>query len=613
MSDAPNQAPSPLAAAIEGAPVVAEAAADIQPDEPKRRRGGPGLGLPEGCPVQALGIDGSDLVLLSASGQLIRQAAGKMTSSAVIEVLFAGHYDELAGMWPKLKWDKESGAWEPTGDPHYAQARRALIDACAYRGIWGGHDRMRGVGTWRGDDDELILHQGDRIFVSAAPHAPDDSPRIERPGLIGKHVYPAGPEQPRQAGAAGVPGAAAQELLDLFGRWNWRRGDIDARLLLGWVGCAILGGALDWRPHIWLTGPTGNGKSTLQDDVLRVVLDDAVIGDQDTTAAAVRAQLGTGCLPIMLDEKDPGGNDSRLQEMIRVIRVAASGGRASRSSAGHEQHQTRIASAALLASSLVPPLEPEDRNRLAILELLPLAPGGTVPAIDKRRLRQLGAELRLQLLLGWPQWRQRVTWWREAMQSRDHNGRGAAVYGTLLAAADMLTAQLLPESLAAVEPLLDELSAEAISDQRGDVSDQQLCLDRLLQARIEWSKSSPRGSIGQLALDVVGDPGDDARHRALKEHGVMIERRKNGGGAWLLVANRHSMLDEVVFRNTKWSGGVWRQSLERLEGAEVAGNRRMGAVSPRCLALPIDRHLLCPAPLEGEQVSRAGEADDVGF
>jgi predicted ATPase len=33
--------------------------------------------------------------------------------------------------------------------------------------------------------------------------------------------------------------------------------------VLGWIAAATIGGALDWRPSLWITGDLSTGKSTL--------------------------------------------------------------------------------------------------------------------------------------------------------------------------------------------------------------------------------------------------------------------------------------------------------------------------------------------------------------
>ena len=47
---------------------------------------------------------------------------------------------------------------------------------------------------------------------------------------------------------------------------------MDGKRFLGWMVSAIVGGALEWRPHIQLTAPSGQGKSWLLREVLSVLM-----------------------------------------------------------------------------------------------------------------------------------------------------------------------------------------------------------------------------------------------------------------------------------------------------------------------------------------------------
>jgi ABC-type multidrug transport system fused ATPase/permease subunit len=53
-------------------------------------------------------------------------------------------------------------------------------------------------------------------------------------------------------------------LLQALQSWNWDRGELDARLALGWLMTALVGGALEQRPVVYVVGTEGAGKSTLQ-------------------------------------------------------------------------------------------------------------------------------------------------------------------------------------------------------------------------------------------------------------------------------------------------------------------------------------------------------------
>jgi hypothetical protein len=128
--------------------------------------------------------------------------------------------------------------------------------AAAMAGIFDPQGKSRGTGAHLTENGELVIHCGDKIYVTGE-HA-----GYQDPGLIDGYVYPAGPSRPRpdpleQSSAAG------EILLAHLKAWSWFREVEDPMLALGWIGCALVGGALDWRPHAWITGGSGTGKSTL--------------------------------------------------------------------------------------------------------------------------------------------------------------------------------------------------------------------------------------------------------------------------------------------------------------------------------------------------------------
>ncbi|WP_163571449.1 hypothetical protein, partial [Klebsiella pneumoniae] len=67
----------------------------------------------------------------------------------------------------------------------------------------------------------------------------------------------------------------AHDLIAAFQSWKWERPLLDPILLLGWIGAAFLGAALDWRPALFITGDYGQGKSTLQ-AIIKEVIGDAL-------------------------------------------------------------------------------------------------------------------------------------------------------------------------------------------------------------------------------------------------------------------------------------------------------------------------------------------------
>ena len=199
-------------------------------------------------PITALGHANGMYFYLDAEGQY-----RKLTAPEHVKLTLAGMLGrKINAAWdfyPKIQKMTEDGPEYSTKDWDVAQLAQDLMRACAAEGIWRELDRVRGPGGWRdGETGALVLHAGDRLYTSDGEAAL---------GKRGQHVYTAGEKQPAPGAAPEARDrlhAPAGELLTLLMGWNWARDDLDPYLALGWVLCGIMGGALDWRPAIWVTG-----------------------------------------------------------------------------------------------------------------------------------------------------------------------------------------------------------------------------------------------------------------------------------------------------------------------------------------------------------------------
>jgi hypothetical protein len=420
-------------ALVQAAPVTAPAEGED--------RGGGGDGgwyesrLPAECPVTPLGVTGQIHHYLDALNQH-REISARDHSRLALLSLFGHRTELLYQHWPRTNDKGATTGWKPE------LVAEALVAETARKGVIDVHDKVRGVGAWSGDDGELVLHCGDKVLQGASPvpdDAADDPPRWRAPGAIGEHIYPAGPPRPRPADgyAAGGSGGPAASLLQMLEGWNWGRSDVDPMLLLGWVMAALVGGALKWRPAVWVTGDRGTGKSTLHDLLKLVFGQGGIFSVSDSTAAGIRQHTGHASLPVAIDELEADDDNRRAKQVIELARLAASGAVTYRGGADHQGREFTIRSAFLFSSILVPPLSGQDRSRLAILELQELGRNAAPPRLDARKLRMLGQLLRARWLQQWRRWPETLEAWRAALTEAGHGGRGADQYGTLLAAADL--------------------------------------------------------------------------------------------------------------------------------------------------------------------------------
>lgn len=566
---------------------AAKAARTRGGERPPARDREPPDGMPEECPVRPLGVNGRTRYYLDAERQIQDLPAREHVRT---EILGLFHGDD-AWLRSVPRWQRMNDSGTVTGwKPEIVAAD--MMAACAVRGLWDPNKRERGRGAWRGDHDELVIHTGDRIMVFEKRDNPWDGHGDYEPDLIGRYVYSA-------AAPVGAPAARLAErhpgeaLYDLLQTWRWKRGDLDATILLGWIGAAMIGGALDWRAVVWLTGGAGTGKSTLQ-KLIKLLFGDALIDLADTTGAFIWQTLGHQTLPVAVDELEAEEDNRKALAVIKLARIAASGGQLGRGSDRHVPVSFTLRSCFMFSSILVPPLNGADRSRIAILDLLELPEGAAVPEMHAEAMREMGAQLRRRMIDGWARFELTLARYRRGLIERGHSARGADQFGTLLACADLLLFGEFPDKDAA-DDWLRRMHAADLSETVDNERDEAQCLQHLLGTPVDAVKGGERFNLGEWINRAAGraefDDVTEAR-RITGKLGVRIERVDNA--AFVAVATNHAGL-QAAYERTRWqtprgSMGVWVQALRRLPGARAT-------IAPLYFGGPNSQAVLLPLAL----------------
>lgn len=567
--------------------------------------------LPEDCPVTALGCDAENCYYLNASGHLTT-VAKKAHSKLVLYGLFGQRYGYLLQHWPKKGRDAQG---EKFSDFKADLAARSLMAACDAEGAWSSTNKVRGPGVWQGEDGELVLHLGDAVEVRG---------RRDRPGRRGEWVYPLAPARKapaREAQPGGDEGPAA-ELEGLLRSWNFSRGDLDARLLLGWVAASTLCGALDWRPGVWVSGRKGSGKSSLT-ALVRDVLgeDDGCIVEDQPTAASLRTKLNHASLAVIFDENEPSEDNSRLNALTDLARLASSGGRVSRATADHGIVTFTVRFMPLFASIMRPPMKSQDLSRLSFLRLQPH--GGKALALPRAdALRLMGRRLQRRMLDAWPSFHEVFALYSEALlRALPGDRRFADQHGILLAAAHVARHDAAPDEYEA-DKWAERLVEETASDRAEEKAEWQRCIEHMMSSLAPQWRGGEMSDIGRLvaiagARPVIEEAQElrmpsatetDQAGRVLATLGLRVVLMLGADGkpvrdqatglrvGSLAVANAHATLNGL-FRGTHWAArsgtaGGWRNALEDAPGVQVSPQPlRFGGATSRCLLLPLEHAL----------------------
>jgi hypothetical protein len=555
----------------------------------------PGLpeSLPDNSPVKALGTLDGMYFYLDALGQLRRNKQSEHGRLHILD-LFGG-WEYLRETWPVwTKVDTADGEkWVKKSEFNHAFLAPVLISSCQAKGVWDPSDRVRGCGTWVEDTGDLVMHCGGHLWRATA-----GTVIREDAGIRGDILYP------RRA-PLGEPiftglDQTGERILRQLETWNFKRGELDQRIVLGAIVAALLGQAPSWRPMLWVTGGKGTGKSTLQKLIEWIIGDRAAIKPAATSQAYVYQKIGDSSLPVLLDEFEAKDDNKRTQDVIELMRIAASGGELGRGGSENNPRTYTLRSCFMAFSILIPPLSPQDRSRMAIVDLRPLRLDDDNAALDfdlpddhdlalgsKDRWSKTGKELRGRILTQWPRYQKTFRAYFHALMKAGHEHRAASQFGALGAGQDLaLYDELKTEN---VDLWIKLIPTASLSETKEVDGEPEGCLKHLLTAQPDKMTHGTRETVAyylrraraDIISGVVNNEPDDAQ-RVLEKMGVRVVRDRelvttNQAGRaepvwWIVIANNHPKLSEI-FKDTHWRGragasSAWVQALRGLPGVD---------------------------------------------
>ncbi len=236
-------------------------------------------------------------------------------SGQIVELSATAHSKtNLYRLAPLSWWEERFGG--PRG-VSWDHAANALLQFSHQRGIFSTETMLRGAGVWR-DKGRIVVHMGDKLRV--------DGQEID-PFTIGSaYVYQAS-KKVYDLGSAPLENKEAIKLRKICELCTWEN-PLSAVLLAGWLVMAPISGALDWRPHIWITGESQAGKSFVINRIVKAVLTStAVRVSSGSTEAGIRQIMGCSARPVILDEMESESevDEQTVQAVLMLARKASSG------------------------------------------------------------------------------------------------------------------------------------------------------------------------------------------------------------------------------------------------------------------------------------------------
>jgi putative DNA primase/helicase len=531
---------------------------------------------PGEAPFLMLGQTYGEFKYLSKKSQQITS----LTASSHVKL-------NLLSLAPLDWWE---GIWATKTGANWSAAANWMIQSSLAKPIFRP-DRIRGRGCWI-DDGRVIFHAGDRIITDGRSFPVSDFPTsfiYERNAPVDHDDSPP------------LPNADAAQFLALCDLLPWTM-PIFSRFLAGWCVLAPICGALPWRPHGWLTGASGSGKTTAIVDVVSPALGSfrqKFLGA--TTEAGIRQNVRVDAIPIIMDEAESESDAGvrRMQGILDLIRQASSetGGVIAKGTVTGEASMFNVRSCFLLSSVGVAATTRPDASRITIMSLEkrhdPAAYARLIAQADLTTHNPAWcASLRARTRAQIPTILANSRHFISAATRRLGDARAGDQVGTLVAGAFSLTSTRSIDADFA-RSWVDDQDWTGFEPDVAD-TDENLAFVRLLQAhvRVDSTSGAPwTTTVGDLvekfyARDRTADDASTATE-VLRLYGMRIDH--DG----LCVSNTHAKVAEI-YERSPWSG-KWKDQLSRVPGAEGGRLIKFGESPNRCTFLP-RRALVAPTP-----------------
>lgn len=288
------------------------------------------------------------------TNSVIRFTASSFSSSSILQLAPLNYWE---GNYSK---DSRSGGVKFD----LSRITDTLISICSRLGIFDSN-MIRGRGAWI-DKDVPVIHCGSHLIVNGIAKKFSNHKS--------KYIYEAGKELGFNL-TTPLKKHDAYKLVQMLDRLNWSR-PLEAKLLAGWIVIAPLCGALNWRPHLWLTGASGAGKSEIIKMFVKNFMREMFVDAQsETTEAGIRQFLRADALPVIFDEAESEDKKSaeRMQAVLNIMRASSTSdsGKIIKGTAGGSATEFNIRSCFAFSSIGAAIHQRSDQSRITVLEIKP--------------------------------------------------------------------------------------------------------------------------------------------------------------------------------------------------------------------------------------------------
>ncbi len=307
-------------------------------------------------PIIALGYQANHHFFLKKSNRsVVSIGFGSWNSSKVLE---------LASL---AFWEDKMGLVNRQGNPDVTRIQDMLSRASEGAGLFD-ESKLISSGALS-CDGEIFLNTSKQVMKHGG-----ESFAIEDSDRMVKDKYFMQGRRFSTLAERGCDVDVGKQLLELAKAQEFES-DFSPIALLGWCVVAPFCGALEWRPHIWVTGKSGSGKSwVIGEYISRLLGEFKHASSAKDTEAGLRESIKSMAMPVIIDEMDANlktRDSEKVQSIMTLARNASndSSSRIHMSMSGGGVKIYIIKSMFCFSSIALPVMDSAVSSRITFLEI----------------------------------------------------------------------------------------------------------------------------------------------------------------------------------------------------------------------------------------------------
>ncbi len=528
------------------------------------------LTIPKGLPYAPLGYDRDKIYLIPKRCQQIYELnTGSLNKRHLISIAPLSY-------WESAYMGERGADWD--------MACSDVVSQCKEFGLYDVA-KTRGRGVWS-EEGSVVINLGNKLVIDGQSYSHSDH--------LSNYNYELALPLSASDFTDKMTQVDCQGVFEVVNSLSWDN-SIYGRYFAGWLVSAVICGGLDWRPHMWLTGTRGSGKSwVLKNIVSPLVGEFAVYPQGETTEAGLRQTLSSDALSVVFDEAE-GENKKgkqRIEDILQLARQSSSetGGKIIKGSAGGSSRTFCIRSSFLFASIGIAMTNSADESRVNIVSLKAndnndesQAKFEKLDRIASMRINtDTGKKFRALVISLLPVIKENIKTMQKACCDFTADRRSADQIGTLLACSLVFETS----SILTYDEAYDWCSkldwSEHQEDRTLDDADEDRCLEYIMHSLVRNEDNKERS-----ILDLCRRSHFDRTAKDILERRGLRYRE-----GCIIVANRSPLMAKML-EETSWHSN-WGKTLKRIKNATPRGGFKMNNRSVRVVEIPYDIDLEYP-------------------